>query len=337
LKNQSGFTLIEMLIAVGLLGLVTLGSATMFTTMRMQQEANHIRQDLTSLYSDLGVTISDPVTCTLAVTGLDIPFNAAAITPGTGLSPISFRLNGSVLREGEKVPGYELIADTLAIRNAISVGSDDSGEIYRGELFVSISSGKQILPGQSGFKPRTVGSFFLTVAAGKVVGCSNRIVTTNSGKTEICEALGGFFDTGLTRCVFPTDVRSVVLEICPSLGGTLQGSTCVIQAAPGSGGGGSTSGEPSQETDRNPASPPPPSGPRCVAVFTANAPPNQSRTLTCTEGRTLSNVDLVRYHRTAGNKSTPVPGAFGKVSFTQVGYEPAGYLHHKLTGECCLN
>ncbi len=307
--SEKGFSLIEILVALGILGAVMASMATLIFNQRVALESVQVRQDLLSLTSDLQNTLLDPVACETALGTLGVAFDSAlAALPTDGL-PFELLLNGGTIASGNKVPGYQVIADQFQIIRALPVGTLGTADVFKGDLILKVSSVNSSIGGLTAFRPRNLGSAYFTVETGRITSCSSKSPIDNDQIAETCDELGGSFELGI--CDLSGDIPKLVAKICPSLGGAFADGKCTISSSGGSGPG------------------------SCRGISAGPLTRARSRSLNCSVGSTLQNITWIRIMGGPPFRrdDIPVVGAVGSRSYTRV--RPDVVYKHTLRGECC--
>ena len=189
-RNTSGFSLIEVLVGIGLAGLMALGVAAMSSTMLTSAMTAERTQENTALRYEVYGLLNNKNACSAA-------FAAAAIPPTAGQAvPL---IPGRV-ESGQNYGRITLTSVTL--QNVMPIGSHMKGEIrVQGEKNSQIYGSKGV---------DFSAPFYFNVAGGLISDCLG--IAENS---SYCASLGGFWDG--TGCNF-----------CEALGGTLSSGNCLM-------------------------------------------------------------------------------------------------------------
>lgn len=223
--KHSGFTLVEMAIATGLLALTVLASLQMSQTVRSSSRAGEAVSDYNSLVGVAREKLRYRSTCTAAIVGLNTTgFTNAALTSN---KEISLLLPGIHM---DSTPGNDLLAAGTPVRkiNIQSVHLSDAVNLGGGKFFAQIQmEGVDRISGIA-LKAISLGSIYFSTAAGAIVSCDNADVD----KVPLCVEMGCVWDVNLSpmcQCPqidlncppqqFATGVDSVGQPICTPLGG----------------------------------------------------------------------------------------------------------------------
>lgn len=244
-RSELGSSLIQVIVAVALLGIVTLGFASMISQMSNAQRLVQSRQDLSILADEIQVMFSNPTACRSGLPpGLTFDGAKAAVRfpPPTGEPPFqfdgmpfSYQLNArETLRSGQDLQNYALRTNRIQLVNADNMGPDSTGRtVYRAKIIGHFSP-RGITSGLTDFNTKILASGYFTVdTSQQIVGCSDTSPTDLNQLASTCQALGGSFNTDNNRCAMPTNLA----DLCPQLNGTLKDGKCEITAASGAGGG----------------------------------------------------------------------------------------------------
>lgn len=163
-KFNRGFSLIEIVLVIGIGSVVTAGIYTMLQNLIEQQGALDSKMDLRIMTEEIRASLADPNTCRATFDPAFRYNNAQAVqvTPGGQVLSGLVLPSTEVVRPGQTLRRYALIVDDLRLANAVSV----SPNVYRVAVegkFRS-SKGRNLL-----FRPEVISSVTLTVNAGGVI------------------------------------------------------------------------------------------------------------------------------------------------------------------------
>lgn len=176
LRKQSGFSLIETMIAVGIVGIIALAIATMLSNMTRQVRALHEKLAAEETFRFVTQALSASSLCEAALTSPSpIVFNSTGPQPASALPSDSIPLGGSAYAVKVGQPAsptsstlYVSSLDLVNIRNA---GSPDQ---WTGDVQVGFDQTKLIQP----LRPVLVRITFQTdpsspATAKKVISCGD--------------------------------------------------------------------------------------------------------------------------------------------------------------------
>lgn len=248
-RSRSGFSLIEVIVAVALMGIVTLGFATMLSNIMAEQKIAQARNDITAVTNEMQMLFSNSNACQsglVAGAPFDIAKAQVEFPPPIGAAfqfngqPFKFRINNrDTLEDGATLNSYGLIANRVQIVNAGSIGVDISSRIvYRATVIGQFSPKGTNGHGLSDFAARPLVSGYVSVTGGTIAGCSLTSMTDLSQLTKDCQALGGRYDASANKCLMTADVdNSLVSKLCGRFGGSYENGNCKVAASGGGGGG----------------------------------------------------------------------------------------------------
>lgn len=275
IRNQHGSSLIELMVAVVVLGAVTLGFTTMISNVMNQQKIAQSRQDLADVGLEVQTVFSNPNFCKSSLAGA--PFDASQATVTYDASkpfafngmPFKLKINGAdTLQDNTDLKNYNLTVKHFQIVNAKDMGPDTGGnEIYSAQLIGHFAPKNYSGNGISDFAIRNLSSGYLSVNGTNVVGCSSASPPTQQTAQTTCTALGGTYAAG--KCSLPSSGSTsagvgsssgvwtttavhgagcvassgtkgpLEGQSCPTIAGT-SGDTCYTYTCVASGGSGST-------------------------------------------------------------------------------------------------
>jgi len=165
MTNNKGFTLIETMIAMGLMCLGALAFAQIVTNMGLAQNWSDFRLATNSLASSMVGSLNNPASCTQGFSGI-------TFVPTGNPVPVSFGLPNRVLGAGVIVPNYKLSILSLNFINYVPVQNNPDGSVtYFGDLSMTTKASKKVLGGDT--STVVVDSIYLTTMASLVVACGN--------------------------------------------------------------------------------------------------------------------------------------------------------------------
>lgn len=187
-----GYSLIELMIVIGVGSMAAVGFATFITNMSEQQAFIEAKMDMTTLNGDVRSTLDNPTHC-LAAFGAGYLLNPAQLAQASpdGQQVATFNLStGVVLRPNNTpVDGY-----AVAMRDLRLAGGTPMPGGFRAALIGTFraSRGKELALQRAVF-----GNVALKVdGANRLMGCQLAIAGSGGGTSPIevqanCESLGG--------------------------------------------------------------------------------------------------------------------------------------------------
>lgn len=191
--NARGFSIIEVLVALGLLGIVILGSMAMMDSTRTEIRRLQSKQNAISVVSEVQSALMSSAACQtmLGIAGAPTLDLALASHPTQG-QPIVLNLrNGDRLAAGETLLNFDrLYVDRVQIVGAIDRGSAGGTDRYYSARVEAIFADA---PGATPWAPRRIGEIILKVnAARTMLDCGG----ASGDPAAICVLLGGTFTGG---------------------------------------------------------------------------------------------------------------------------------------------
>lgn len=233
--NQKGNTLIQVVVASALLGIISMGFMTMLSQMSQAQRIAEARQDLVSLTNDMQTNFSVDTVCTQnLVSSQAFSFDQAKaqFPPAAGASfayngqPFKFKLASDTLQDGAKLSTYKLTANKIQIVNAVDTMKQDSSgnEIYKINVIGQLSPQNYDGHGLSDFSARQLASGYITVGSGSIVTCSATDPSLSVGRNP-AQVTGGTTGTPLTS--------DQIAQVCSAFNGTYANGMCAISGTAG--------------------------------------------------------------------------------------------------------
>lgn len=223
--NSRGTSLLQVLVALGVMSIIAVGFATMMSQMSAQQNIMQAKQDLFLLTEQIRTTFANRSICEQSLPS-NFKFDPTVAAKDTDGLPFEFRIDGDVVKSGQTLQNYNLTANRLEIVKAVSAGSDTANNtIYKADL-VGQFSPKNKTAGLRDFAQRTIASAYFTISpSGDVVSCANEGPVDNT-----CVALGGKYDPQSKKCDFLGDSAA---QLCEAMKGTFDGKNCSLGAPAG--------------------------------------------------------------------------------------------------------
>ncbi|MCM2280948.1 MAG: prepilin-type N-terminal cleavage/methylation domain-containing protein [Bdellovibrionaceae bacterium] len=198
--SEDGFSLIEMVIASGILLVLALGMSSFYTTMSKENSA--LQQKLNTLELEQAVVrlLGDADACSCMFSGLAM----GTINSNIDLStPLKNGCSSDILIAPDKPisASSSVTVNTIQLKNLKVIAPGRRGA----DLEVSFSNTVRAL------KPITIPSLGFEIAAGKVTQCVG-----TAGAQKLCQDMGGIWDTTSSKCQMPSDIAT----LCAKFGGT---------------------------------------------------------------------------------------------------------------------
>lgn len=249
--NSKGSSLIQVMVAAGILVIVGLGFSTLMAQFYSAQNTASVRQNMNVLAYEVQSIFSNPVTCRNSLipgTSFDLT-RAQTIYPSGSFAfgglPFRMRINADELRSGVSLENYKLQANQLQLVNGRLVGQDEnSNPVYKVSLIGQFAPLDQNAPGLKDFAIMNLASGYVTVTGGTIASCATTSLADIDELIKTCAALGGVYDPQSKKCKIAPDLNDplVIGELCAKLGGSFTNSKCNMGGNGGGGGGARWSG-----------------------------------------------------------------------------------------------
>ncbi|MCB0379543.1 MAG: type II secretion system protein [Bdellovibrionales bacterium] len=237
-KSILGMSLIEMLIVLGVMGVITAGAGAVILQMQKATNTIEAKQDLNALVFDVQTRISSNSGCkeALGIDGLNDPGYDDAVASrdsngsGKGL-PVPFLLtNGELMQVGSatKLSNYKLNANNIFLYDAENAYLQ-RGIQYKRVNIIGEFEAQRVISGTSQFR-RSLGSLFIGVDAGKITDCVSTNTSDDESMSQLCEKMGMKYDEQAGKC------KLTAQAICEAAGGTYSPSTQQCEGGPFAGG-----------------------------------------------------------------------------------------------------
>lgn len=251
LINQSGSSLLQVMVAVAVLGVVSVGITTMISQSFSSQKMIQVRQDMIGISEDVRTQFSNAIACQSGITaGAKFDFNLAKVAypPPIGTAfqwngqAFSYKINNGndVLADNTDLKSYSVRTNRLQIVNAGTVGVDPSGnQIYRASVLAQFAPKDRSAEGLKDFNSRVLTTGYFTVNPSNVIiACAQTSPADISQVAETCLSLGGSFNSATKKCEFigaqtgnvtnQSDTEAMVEALCPNFNGSYRNGHCII-------------------------------------------------------------------------------------------------------------
>ncbi len=193
ISNKSGFSLVELVIVSGLLGILIAASGSIILNLQKTMNGLNAQQELTSLSSEVQGRMIAEKLCTPSIVPAN-KFQNFSLTQASALSssanagmPFSFLLaNGESIQANQTLLGYPFLVESFELYDAQIVDSSPLEQTYMANVVGRFKYNRSV-NGPSEFQ-RNFGTLFIKV------NNSNQI--TNCSKTDLslsgrdCKACG---------------------------------------------------------------------------------------------------------------------------------------------------
>jgi type II secretory pathway pseudopilin PulG len=231
--------LIEVLVSIGILGVVSAALTSSIVSMMTAQKMIESRQNISTLVNDVQALVSNGSTCLNLFGNGTSNFNYAKSKTADG-SPVGLKLNNETLSDSFTSSAYDIQISKMFLANGTLAGVNSASlPVYKAQLIGEFkpTAGVAKLGGLSDFKPRILTTAFFTVNANKIIGCSSESPVEQSMVADLCKGMGGVYNASTKKCSSLVEVA----EICSATGQTYNSSTqkCnPVRVVASTGGGG---------------------------------------------------------------------------------------------------
>ncbi len=228
--NQVGMSLVEVLVSLGILGVVTASLTAAITNMMAAQKTIEARQNVASLVTEVQALVSNGSTC-LSLFGngtQTFDYNLARSTAG---DPVTLTLNGENLMSGSSSNRFDLRISRVYLANGTLAGIDTSARsVYKAQVVGEFQPNASVvrMGGLTDFRPRTMTTGFFTVnGSNQIIGCADLSPVEQSMAADFCNGLGGVYNSSTKKCDSLIDLTQTAnaQDICAVTGQTFNSST----------------------------------------------------------------------------------------------------------------
>lgn len=223
-NNRHGFSLVEVMVAMGMLGVFSAGLYAVMSTMNSQYKLTNLRSDRDFLRNQVESILSQPHSCALNFSAINLGLTPQlSITSlrqfndlGTPIASAVGSLDTVINASSElKVTQMKLVTPGAVSGSPLLVSSDGSVSTYTADFVISLKSPDKMLPLKAIVVP---GLVLRTDVAGTFQSCELRATASASA---LCGQLGQVWDSVHSECV-PS-----LASACRVVGGTVSGSRCI--------------------------------------------------------------------------------------------------------------
>lgn len=237
MKTQRGSSLIELMVGITLLGIISIGFATLMSQMNKSQQITTARQDIVAITQEMQTMFSSPTICQSGLvpgTVFDLTQAQSAYPPPSG-NPIAglsfqYKLNSDTLKANSTLQNYSVNVNRILLVNAGTAGVDTTGNtIYRADIIAEFAPKQASV--SFGIRPLTSGYF--TTSGGNIATCSSIAPATQTVADANCTMLGGTYTAGTGGAAGSCDIPPSAATTCKVLGGTFSGGACALASSGG--------------------------------------------------------------------------------------------------------
>ena len=201
-KKQSGMSLIQVIIALGLMSVISLGIAELMVTSTKVTQRYEIKISQLLLINDFQSISSNAAACTQAVgPPINQTFNATQAASANGLD-IKFNVAGDIIESDQPITnGLSVERLFFKIPSATPITSTATENIYLGKVYINFNVTEGVVGG--GLKQKELGSFYLRerINDSIIIGCEKEALVPIS---DVCiNNFDGSFDPETQKCTLP--------------------------------------------------------------------------------------------------------------------------------------
>ena len=195
LSNSKGMSLIQVMIALGLMSVIGLGVAELMVTSAKISKRSDTKLSQLVLMNEMQSIISSPTTCSNMVTATTQTYDQSA-AQGAGWD-IEFQVSPTqTLKTGTKF-NNDLRIKRLYLKEEGIDTSAPTQTTYQGRVFMEFDGNADSMIGGA-LREREVGFIYYTVnSSNELINCNRVVETTPS---DICMQMGGTYDYSTESC-----------------------------------------------------------------------------------------------------------------------------------------
>ncbi len=160
MDNQKGFSLVGVMIATGIMSIVTLGMMTQMQVQLLQQATADTKASVTALGQSITGVAMNVTSCTAAITRTPQTYTGGVLNARFDLP------DGRVIMAGQKQPDYSSVTVGSFTYGGTKIAQlKDGTKVYFGTITAGFEAGREII-GPKHFAPRSLGSIYITTEPG---------------------------------------------------------------------------------------------------------------------------------------------------------------------------
>jgi type II secretory pathway pseudopilin PulG len=209
ISNQNGFSLIMALIAIAIVGALSLAMTTLFNTFNSQSRHFNSMVGARALISTVQGLIAYPNLCTANLDPSTKVFNEtqAATEQGFALSlQLGAGASGPKVETGSILKNYDVTVDYLVFRNVALTGGDPAiagNRLYSGEIALKLKKmgPAKAVSGGTELREKSIGTMIVSVnPTTNIISSCYALVDARQACTDVG---GAYDDAGSPRCKMP--------------------------------------------------------------------------------------------------------------------------------------
>ncbi len=170
-KNEKGFSLVSVMVAAGLMGVVALGLSKLFENNMRNNKTVEVNAEMISAIGEIRGILSSPRACLNSFNGVDARSSAPNLTIRNSTNDIKFAVN-------QKLLGTPIVVNEIKLSDSsdqVDVVANGTGETYLEVTFDrgKVSYGSEII--------KRVKLLVTTNSSSQIIGCRS----VNAGESSI--------------------------------------------------------------------------------------------------------------------------------------------------------
>lgn len=206
---QQGFSLVMALIAIAIVGVLSLSATSLFNSFNAQSRHFNSKVGARALISTVQGLVAYPNLCIANLESSSQPFNVTQAATAEGV-PLILRMgagpSGPKVQAGSVLNNYDVTVDYLSYRNVSLMGGDPAvagNRLYTGELVLKLKKlgPSSIVAGGNELREKGIGTMVVSVnpTTNLITGC-NALTEARQACTDVG---GTYSDTTTPRCKMP--------------------------------------------------------------------------------------------------------------------------------------
>lgn len=208
-NSQKGFSLIMALIAIAIVGALSMTATALFNSFNAQTRHFNSKVGSRALISTVQGLVAYPNLCIANLDPASQIFNPTQAATADGV-PLVLRMGGGAsgakVQAGSELKSYDVTVDYLSYRNVNVLGADPAvagNTLYSGELVLKLKKlgpSAQVAGGNE-LREKGLGTMIVSVnpTTSRITGC-NALTDAKQACTEVG---GTYSDTTIPRCKMP--------------------------------------------------------------------------------------------------------------------------------------
>jgi len=194
MKNNKGFSLIELIVVAGLMGVLIATGGSVIINLQKSMNGIHAQQELAALSSEIQGRMIAETVCTQAITLASNQlqsFNASQAASDSSKTQNGFPFvlslgNGELIGSGQSLTSYSFKVESFELFDAQVINTNPQDQTYMANLIGRFKYQKSV-SGPSEFQ-RRLGTLFVKVDnSNQIVSCSNTDLSLSGRDCKACQ------------------------------------------------------------------------------------------------------------------------------------------------------